>query len=95
MALYNHSADDGVNWAHTDAPSLLRMGDLALFAVALILLTVVFGEAGLVLFGLLTGIYLLIVVSVRQVLRVRRAWRMDCAINALGRADFPQGTGLL
>ena len=81
LGLANWSTIDGVNYARTDAPSLVRTWDCIVLPSAFLAMATWLGDIGMVLFVPAAVAYLLSVVIVRGVRRTRRAWSVDCAID--------------
>lgn len=81
MGLANWSTIDGVNYARTEAPSLVRAWDIAAMALAFLAMVVIWGNIGMVLFLPAAVAYLLMVGSARSVARTRRIWQVDQAID--------------
>lgn len=85
LGLANWSILDGVNYARSEAPSLIRVWDIPLLVVAFLVMAAIWGDAGMVLFvpGVLA--YLLMAGIGRSVARTRRARRVDRAMDAESR----------
>ena len=82
LGLANWSTSDGVNYAHSEARSLVRLWDFPVLALALLILAVIWGDVGLLL-CLPTGVaYGLITGSGRAIARTRLAAQVACAIDA-------------
>ena len=82
LGLANWSTIDGVNYARTDAPSLVRVWDFALLPAAFLAAAVLYGNIGTVLFVPAAVAYLLATGLGRAMARTRRAQQVDCAIEA-------------
>ena len=82
LGLANWSTIDGVNYARSDAPSLVRVCDILALVMAFWVMAVVWGDVGMVLFVPVAVAYLLIVVIWRAIVRSRRARQVDRAIDA-------------
>ena len=81
LALANWSTIDGVNYARTDAPSVIRAWDLVVLPCAFIAMAIRGGDIGMMLFVPVAAAYLVGVVAARTVLRAHLAWQVDCAID--------------
>lgn len=82
LGLANWSILDGVNYARSEAPSLIRVWDFTLLAVAFLIMAAIWGDVGMVLFVPGALAYLLIASIGRSVARTRRAAQVDSAIDA-------------
>jgi hypothetical protein len=82
LGLANWSILDGVNYARFEAPSLVRVWDFPLLAVAFLIMAAIWGDVGMVLFVPGALVYLLMVSVGRAVARTRRAAQVDSAIDA-------------
>ena len=81
LAVANWSTIDGVNYARTDAPSLIRACDFVVLPCAFLGMAMHWRDIGMVLFVPAAVAYLLSVAIVRGVRRTRRAWSVDRAID--------------
>ena len=81
LGLANWSTIDGVNYARTDAPSLIRAWDFVVLPCAFLAMAIRWSDIGMVLFVPAAVAYLLSAVIVRGVRRTRRAWNVDRAID--------------
>ena len=81
LALANWSTIDGVNYARTDAPSVIRAWDIVVLPCAFIAMTIRGGDIGMMLFVPVAAAYLVGVVAARTVLRAHLAWQVDRAID--------------
>ena len=82
LGLANWSTIDGVNYARTDAPSLVRAWDFVMLSAAFLTLAVLCGDIGMVLFVPAAVAYLLAAGLGRALVRTRRAAQVDRAIDA-------------
>lgn len=82
LGLANWSTVDGVNYAGTDAPPLVRFWDFPALAVVFLVMAVIWGDIGMVLFVPAAVAYLLMASIGRSVARTRRAWWVDRAMDA-------------
>ena len=85
LGLANWSTIDGVNYARTDAPSLLRVWEFVMLPIVFLVMAVIWGDIGMVLFVPAAVAYLLMAGIGRGVARTRRARRVDQAIDAEAR----------
>lgn len=85
LGLANWSTIYGVNYARTDAPSLIRAWDFALLPAAFLAAAVLYGNTGMVLFVPAAVAYVLVAGLGRVIARTRRAQQVDCAIDAEAR----------
>lgn len=81
LGLANWSILDGVNYARSEAPSLIRVWDFPLLAVAFLVMAAIWGDVGMVLFVPGALAYLLMAGIGRSFVRTRRAAQVDCAID--------------
>ena len=81
LALANWSTIAGVNYARTDAPSLIRAWDFVVLPCVFLAMVIRWNDIGMVLFVPAAVAYLLSVVIVRDVRPTRRAWSVDRAID--------------
>lgn len=81
LALANWSTIDGVNYARTDAPALVRVWDLVLLTLIFAASGACFGDIGMVLFVPTAGAYLVAATAVRAVVHRRRAFAVDRAVD--------------
>ena len=82
LALANWSTIDGVNYARTDAPSLVRTWDFIVLLSGFLAMANGFGDIGMVLFVPAAAAYLLTTWFVRSIVQSRRARQVDRAIDA-------------
>lgn len=83
--LVNGSTVDGVNFARTDVPPLIRMLDLLLLPPTFLVMLILWGDIGMVLFIVAALAYLLAVSLWRRMRQRRLARQVDRVINMLGR----------
>ena len=81
LALANWSTIDGVNYARTDAPSLVRALDFIVLPCAFLAMGIEFGDIGMVAFVPAAVTYVAAMVGGRVAQRARLAWRVDRAID--------------
>lgn len=81
LALANWTTIDGVNYARSEPPGLVRVGDVLWLAAGFVGMTAWLGEAGMVLFVPAAAVVLAAVATVRWVVRRRLAWRVDREID--------------
>ncbi len=81
LALANWTTIDGVNYARSEPPGLVRVSDVPWLAASFIGMTAWLGDAGMVLFVPVAAVLLAGVATVRWVVRQRLAWRVDRAID--------------
>ncbi len=81
LALANWTTIDGVNYARSEPPGLVRVGDVPWLAAGFIGMTAWLGDAGMALFVPAAAAVLAVVATVRWVVRQRLAWRVDRAID--------------
>ena len=81
LGFANWSTIDGVNYARTDAPSLIRAWDFVVLPCVFVAMAIRWSDIGMVLFVPAAMAYLLSAVIVRGVRRTRRAWNVDRAID--------------
>lgn len=81
LALANWTAIDGVNYARSEPPGLVRMGDLLWLALSFVGMSAWLGDAGMVLFMPGAAVAAAGVAAVRWVARRRLARRADRAID--------------
>ena len=81
LALANWTTIDGVNYARSEPPGLVRVGDVLWLAAGFVGMTAWLGDAGMVLFLPAAAVVLAAVSAVRWVARQRLAWRVDQAID--------------
>jgi hypothetical protein len=81
LALANWSTIDGVNYARTDAPSLIRTWDFIVLPSAFLAMGVRFGDVGMIAFVPAAAMYLAAMVAGRAAYRARLAWQVDRAID--------------
>jgi hypothetical protein len=81
LALANWTTIDGVNYARSEPPGLVRVGDVPWLAAGLVGMTAWLGDAGMVLFVPVAAVVLAAVAAARRVARQRLAWRVDRAID--------------
>lgn len=85
LGLANWSTVDGVNYARTDVPSLVRARDFVLLSAAFLAATIRYGDIGMVLFVPAAVAYLAAAGLGRAMARTRRAAQVDRAIDAEAR----------
>jgi hypothetical protein len=85
LGLANWSTIDGVNYASTDAPPLVRALDFVVLPAAFLAMALLYGEIGMVLFVPAAVAYLLAAGLGRAMVRTRRAAQVDRAIDAEAR----------
>lgn len=85
MGLANWSTIDGVNYARSEAPSLVRVWDFPLLAVAFLIMATIWGNVGMLLFVPGALAYLVMASIGRAITRTRRARRVDRAMDAESR----------
>lgn len=81
LALANWTTIDGVNYARSEPPGLVRVGDVLWLAAGFVGMTAWLGDAGMVLFVPGAAVVLAAVAAVRGVARQRLAWRVDRVID--------------
>ena len=81
LALANWSTIDGVNYARTDAPSLVRALDFIVLPCAFLAMGAEFGDIGMVAFVPAAVTYLVAMVAGRAAHRASLACRVDRAID--------------
>jgi hypothetical protein len=81
LALANWTTIDGVNYARSEPPGLVRVGDVPWLAAGFVGMTAWLGDAGMVLFAPAAAVVLAVVAAARWVARQRLAWRVDRAID--------------
>ena len=81
LALSNWSTIDGVNYARTDASSLIRAWDFIVLACAFLTMGAEFGDIGMVAFVPAAVTYLVAMVAGRAAHRASLACRVDRAID--------------
>ena len=81
LALANWTTIDGFNYARSEPPRLVRVGDLLWLTAGFVGMTAWLGDAGMVLFVPVAAVLLVGVAAVRWVARQRLAWRVDRAID--------------
>jgi hypothetical protein len=90
LGLVNWSILDGVNFAHSEAPPLVRVWDFPLLAVVFLIMATIWGAVGMLLFVPGTLAYWLLAGIGRSFARTRRACRvyraMDVESQRLSRA---------
>ena len=80
LALANWSIIDGVNYARTDAPSLIRALEFIVLPCAFLATGIEVGDIGMVAF-VPAATYVAAMVAGRVAQRARLAWRVDRAID--------------
>lgn len=85
LGLANWSTIDGVNYARSEAPSLVRVWDFPLLAVAFLIMATIWGNVGMLLFVPGALAYLVMASIGRAITRTRRARRVDRAMDAESR----------
>jgi hypothetical protein len=81
LALANWTTIDGVNYARSEPPGLVRAGDVLWLAAGFVGMTAWLDDAGMVLFVPAAVVVLAVVAAARWVARQRLAWRVDRAID--------------
>lgn len=81
LALANWTTIDGVNYARSEPPGLVRVRDVLWLAAGFVGMTAWLGEAGMALFVPAAAVVLAVVAAVRWVVRQRLAWRVDREID--------------
>jgi hypothetical protein len=81
LALANWTTIDGVNYARSEPPGLVRVGDVLWLAAGFVGMTAWLGDAGMVLFVPAAAVVLAVASAVRWAARQRLAWRVDRAID--------------
>ncbi len=81
LGLANWTTIDGVNYARSDAPSLLRVWEFVMLPIVFLLMVVIWGDIGMVLFVPAAVAYLLMAGIVRAVTCTRLARQVDRAID--------------
>ncbi len=81
LALANWTTIDGVNYARSKPPGLVRVGDMLWLAAGFVGMTAWLGDAGMVLFAPAAAVVLAVASAVRWAARQRLAWRVDRAID--------------
>ena len=82
LGLVNLSTIDGVNYARTDAPPLLRVWEFVMQPVFFLAMAILWGNIGMVLFVPTAVAYLLMAGIGRAMLRSRLARQVDRVIDA-------------
>lgn len=85
LGLANWTTIDGVNYARTDAPSLLHVWDFVVLPAAFLAMATLCGDIGMVLFVPAAVAYLLAAGLGRAMARTRRAAQVDRVIDAEAR----------
>ena len=85
LGLVNCSTIDGVNYARTDAPPLLRVWEFVTLPVTFIVAAILWGGIGMVLFVPTAMVYLLTAGIARAILQGRLARQVDRVIDAEAR----------
>lgn len=86
LGLVNESTIDGVNYARTDAPPLIRTGDFVLLPLVFLAMAILWGGIGMVLFVPIALAYVLVASFGRSTMRSRLARQVDRVIDRLGRS---------
>jgi hypothetical protein len=81
LALANWTTIDGVNYARSEPPGLVRVGDLPWLAAGFVGMTAWLGDVGMVLCVPAAAVVLAVVAAARWVAWQRLAWRVDRAID--------------
>ena len=81
LALANWSTIDGVNYARSEAPALVRAWDFVVLPSAFLAVAICWGDIGMVLFVPVAVSYLAAAGIVRAIARTRRAFLVDRAID--------------
>jgi hypothetical protein len=82
LGLADWTTAEGINYARTEAPPLLRVHDFPRLAVAFLAMATIWGDLGMVLFVPGAVAYGLIASAGRTVIRSRRARQVNRAIDA-------------
>lgn len=82
LGLVNWSILDGVNYAHSEALSLVRVWDFLLLAVVFLVMATIWGNVGMLLFVPGALAYLVMASIGRYIARTRRACRVYRAMDA-------------
>jgi hypothetical protein len=82
LGLANWSTIDGVNYARTDAPPLVRVWDFAVLPAAFLTAANLYGDIGMVLFVPAAMAYMLAAGLGRAMARTRQARQVDRSIDA-------------
>ncbi len=85
LGLANWTTIDGVNYARTEAPSLLRVWEFVMLPMVFLVMAVIWGDIGMVLFVPAAVAYLLMAGIGRAVARTWLAQQVDQAIDAEAR----------
>ena len=89
LGLANWTTIDGVNYARTDAPPLVRVRDFVALSAAFLAVAILYADIGMVLFVPAAVAYLLAAGLGRALARARRAAQVDQAIDAEARRTSP------
>lgn len=81
QALANWTTIDGVSYARSDPPGLIRVGDVLWLVAGFAAMTAWLGDAGMVLFVPGAAVVLAAVAALRWLAWQRLAWRVDRAID--------------
>jgi hypothetical protein len=81
LALANWTTIDGVNYARSEPPCLVRVGDVLWLAAGFVGMTAWLGDAGMVLFVPVAAVVLAVASAVRWAARQRLGWRVDRTID--------------
>lgn len=81
LALANWTTIDGINYARSEPPGLVRVVDVPWLAAGFVGMTAWLGDAGMVLFVPAAAVVLAAVAAVRWVVRQRLTWQVDRAID--------------
>ena len=81
LALANWTTIDGVNYARSEPPGLVRVADVPWLAAGFVGMTAWLGDAGMVLFVPGAAVVLAAVAAARWSARRRLAWLVDRAID--------------
>lgn len=93
LGLVNGSTIDGVNYARTDGPPLIRVGDFVLLPLAFLAMAILWGAIGMVLFVAVALAYLLVASIGRVTVRSRLVRHVDRVIDRLGRDAHCESRG--
>ena len=85
LGLANWSILDGINYARSEPPPLVRVWDIPLLVVAFLIIAVIWGDVGMLLFVPGALAYLLTASFARSIARTRWARRVDRAMDAESR----------
>jgi len=81
LGLANWSTIDGINYARTEAPSLIRTWDILVLSCAFLAMAFWLGDIGMIAFVPAAAMYLVAMAAGRAAGRARIAWQVDRAID--------------